>query len=204
LIRALLRAEGLRVGSGSGAGFVDRLKMDELPEVLRQRIVPLIEVMGHLNEQIKELDRELAALSGSDEVIRRLRTAPGVGPITAASFVATLDGVDRFRGAHQVEAYLGLVPREMSSGEKQHRGRITKAGGGRTRWLLVEAAWSILRWKRSSTEPLWQWADRITCRRGRRVAAVALARRMAGILFAMWRDGSDYDAERIGRRGRAS
>jgi transposase len=76
LIRALLRAEGLRVGSGSGAGFVDRLKMDELPEVLRQRIVPLIEVMGHLNEQIKELDRELAALSGSDEVIRRLRTAP--------------------------------------------------------------------------------------------------------------------------------
>jgi transposase len=204
LIRALFRAEGLRVGSGSGAGFVGRLNLEEMPEVLRQKIVPLIEVMGHLNEQIKRLDRELAELSESDVVVRRLRTVPGVGPVTAASFVATLDRVDRFRGAHQVEAYLGLVPREMSSGEREHRGHITKVGGGRTRWLLVEAAWSILRWKRPSTEPLWQWADRIAHQRGRRVAAVALARRLAGILYAMWRDGIDYGAERIGRRVRAS
>ncbi len=102
-----------------------------------------------------------------------------------------------------MESYLGLVPREMSSGERQHRGRITKAGGGRTRWLLVEAAWSILRWRRPSTEPLWQWTDRIAHRRGRRVAAVALARRLAGILYAMWRDGTDYDPVRMGRRPRA-
>jgi transposase len=203
LIRALLRREGLRVGSGSGAGFLDRLEKEELPDILQGEIAPLLEVMGRLNEQIARLDRDIAELSESDAVVRRLRTLPGVGPITAASFVATLDRVDRFRGAHQVESYLGLVPREMSSGERQHRGRITKAGGGRTRWLLVEAAWSILRWRRPSTEPLWQWTDRIAHRRGRRVAAVALARRLAGILYAMWRDGSDYDPVRMGRRPRA-
>jgi hypothetical protein len=80
-----------------------------------------------------------------DERVQRLRTVPSVGPVTAAAFVATIDDVQRFHHAHQLEAYLGLVPREFSSGDGQHRGAITKAGPGRTRWLLIQAAVSILR-----------------------------------------------------------
>jgi len=107
--------------------------------------------------------------------------------------------VERFEGAHQVECYLGLVPGERSSGERQHRGPVTKTGNSRMRWLLVEGAWSILRSRGPNSEHLRQWAQRIAMRRGRSIAAVALARRLAGILYAMWRDGTDYDPDRRAR-----
>jgi transposase len=109
-----------------------------------------------------------------------------------------VDDVTRFRGAHHVEAYLGLVPSEWSSSEVQRRGHITKAGNGRMRGLLVQAAWGILR-RRKRLEPvaLRDWAEGIAGRRGRAIAAVALARRLAGILFAMWRDGTVYDATNV-------
>lgn len=93
-----------------------------------------------LNAEIASADARIAAITEGDPVVQRLMTVPGVGPVTATAFVATLDDVKRVAGAHQVEAYLGLVPRETSSGEQQHRGAITKAGNARVRWLLVEAA----------------------------------------------------------------
>jgi transposase len=91
-----------------------------------------------------------------------------------------------------VRAYVGLVPREWSSGEQRQRGRITKAGHARLRTRLVEAAWSILRYEHAETQSLRAWALRIAARRGKRIAAVALARKLAGILYAMWRDGSAF------------
>ncbi len=150
--------------------------------------------MAHLNERIELLDRQVTELARKDEVARRLMTTPGVGSVIALSFVATLDGVDRFRGPHQVEAYLGLVPREWSSSEVQRRGHITKAGNTRMRWLLVEAARCVLRGKKKpESATLREWGDRLVQRRGKSVAAVAMARRIAGILYAMWRDGTVYD-----------
>lgn len=142
----------------------------------------------------RSLDRAILEVVEQDPVIQRLRTVPGVGPITATAFVASIDQVERFRCAHEVESYLGLVPSEQSSGERRQRGAVTKAGNARVRYLLVEAAWCILRCRHSSTEKLREWAGRIALRRGRRVAVVALARRLAGILYAMWRDNTDYQA----------
>lgn len=112
--------------------------------------------------------------------------------MTSAAFVSALDDVTRFRSAHQVEAYLGLVPSEHSSGERQHRGRIAKRGNAHMRWLLVEAAWRILRSSLPERAMLKAWAYQIAVRRGKRMAVVALARRLAGILYAMWRDESVY------------
>ncbi len=111
--------------------------------------------------------------------------------MTATGFVATLDDVARCRDAHQVMAYLGLVPSERSSGERQQRGRITKAGSPRVRWLLVEGAWRVQRSRDPDAAPLQAWAARVALRRGTRVAMVALARRPAGVLYVMWRDGTD-------------
>jgi transposase len=128
-----------------------------------------------------------------DPAVALLRTAPRIGPITAASFRATIDNVERFHGPHQVAAYLGLVPREMSSGEKQHRGRITRAGDSRARHLLVQAAQRIRYSRVPETLGLRMWAKRIEARRGKAVATVALARKVAGILFAMLRDGAPFD-----------
>ena len=106
--------------------------------------------------------------------------------------------------AKQVRSYLGLVPREYSSGERQHRGRISKAGGSRARTLLVEAAWALLRWRNAKNQALYDWAMRIAARRGRARACVALARKMAGILYAMWRDGTEFDPEALGRNAAAA
>ncbi|MGH7819911.1 MAG: IS110 family transposase, partial [Candidatus Binatia bacterium] len=150
-----------------------------------------------LNEQIRAADDRMARRGKEDAVVRRLCTAPGVGIVTAAAYRATLDEAGRFRGAHQVQSYLGLVPREMSSGEKQHRGRITKSGNARARWLLVEAAWAVSRSRTAETAALRAWAQRIASRRGKRVAMVALARKLAGILFAMWRDGTSFEPRKI-------
>jgi len=192
LIRALLRQQGYRVRSGGAATFFERVDELELPEAFKAQMAPLLEVMGSVNAQLKVMDKALEQQAKTHEVAKRLCTAAGVGPVTAISFVATVDRVERFDNAKQVRAYLGLVPRELSSGEKQYRGHITKAGNRRMRALLVEASWQLLRSRRADTEALRAWAHRIALRRGKRIAAVALARKLAGILFAMWRDGTDF------------
>jgi transposase len=197
-IQALLRHDGFRLRTGAPETFIPRVEELALPPALRAALAPLLELLGPMTQQVHALDAECKRLVEADEVAVRLTTVPGVGPVTAIAYVATLDDVARFRGAHQVEAYLGLVPGEWSSSEVQRRGHITKAGNSRTRWLLVQAAWCLLRRRKTAhTTALRDWADRIAARRGRAIAAVALARRVAGILFAMWRDGSVYDTTRV-------
>jgi transposase len=192
LIQALLGREGWRVGTGSSARFGARVDKLELREGLKAEVAPLLELMTHLNEQIERADTAMEEVSHTDAQMDRLLTMPSIGPVTAAAFVATIDDAKRFGGAHQVQAYLGLVPSEMSSGEKQRRGRITKVGNARVRWLLVQAAISTIRLRKPQTQVLRLWAERIAVRRGKRRAAVALARRIAGILYAMMRDGTRY------------
>ncbi len=145
-----------------------------------------------VNLQLAWVDGRLEHLAQSDETVERLCTAPSVGPVTAAAFSSTIDDVHRFKNAHQVEAYLGLTPSELSSGEKQRKGRITKAGNARLRRLLVQVAVSILRLHSPRTEALRAWATSIAARRGKKIAIVALGRRMAGVLFAMMCDGTCY------------
>ncbi len=201
-IRTLLRRDGLRLAPGRAENFVTRVNDLLLSPQLAAQIAPGLELLAPLNTQIAALDTEVANRARDDERTRRLMTVPGVGPVTAVAFVATVDRVTRFRNAHQLESYLGLVPREWSSSETQRKGSITKAGNTRMRWLLVEAAWCVMRRKKKSeTARLREWADGIALRRGSHVAAVALARRLAGILYAMWRDQTEYDPKELGRHG---
>jgi len=93
-------------------------------------------VMRRVTQQLAYSDGMIEAVTRPNVRVQHLRTIPSVGPVTAAAFVATIDDAGRFHRAHEVEAYLGLVPRELSSGESQRRGRITKAGNRRMRWLL--------------------------------------------------------------------
>lgn len=199
LVGALLRRHGIHLPSGNVDGFIARAERQPMPELQRQEIAPLVNLIRTTSAELEAADARIAAIAAGDPVIQRLRTVPGVGPVTATAFVATLDTWERFSGPHQVEAYLGLAPSEKSSGEKQHKGRITKAGNSRARWLLVEAAWSILRSTRDDTAPLRRWAQRVALRRGTKVGIVALARKLAGILYAMWRDGTTYE-KREGRQ----
>jgi transposase len=154
-------------------------------------------VVEALTVQINEADRDVEALATSEETCSRLMTVPGVGPLTAVRFVAALDEVGRFENAHQVESYLGLVPGESSSSERQQRLSITKAGPTALRWVLVQAAWALrTRCRKAEAIPLQLWAQRVELRRGKRTATIALARKLAGILYAIWRDGTVYDGSR--------
>lgn len=198
VIRALLRQAGIAVASGSPDAFLRRLAAVTLPPALHGTIAPLCALLEPLNTQIGAADRAIAARLASDPVATRLATTPGVGPLTAVAFVATLDGVDRFPRAANVTAYLGLVPHEHSSGETRHRGAITKAGDTRMRSLLVQVAWGIWRSRSPHADALRTWVRAVAARRGKRVAIVALARRVARILYALWRDGTTY-TERAAR-----
>ncbi len=201
---ALLRGDGLRLPGGNAEHTERKLAALTLSDYLTPSLAPLRAVWEPLAGEITAADARLAARAQQDPVVARLMTAPSIGPVTALAFVATLDDVTRFQRAHQVEAYLGLTPREYSSGEQQRRGRISKTGHPRLRWLLVDAGWRILRTPDPAAAALKAWAEGIAQRRGRSIAAVALARRLAGILYAMWRDGQDDRAARPREGGSVS
>jgi transposase len=154
-------------------------------------------VVESLTTEIDAADESVAEQAVTDDTCRRLMTVPGVGPLTAIRFVAAVDEVGRFKSAHHVESYLGLVPGEKSSSERQQRLSITKAGPPALRWVLVQAAWALrTRCKKPEAIPLQLWAHQVELRRGKRTATIALARKLAGILYALWRDSSVYDGSR--------
>jgi len=192
LVRSILRREGYRVASCGVSVFIKHIEQLALPEHLRTEIEPILKVMRTINEQVQQSSEQLEEQAYNHEVTKRLCSAPGVGPITATTFLAIIDDISRFESASNIASYIGMVPKERSSSEKVIRGRITKAGNSQLRWLLVEAAWSIVTHPRPQTEYLRAWHSRIALRRGKRIAAVALARKLARILYAMWRDGTEF------------
>jgi transposase len=164
---------------------------------------PLVRAMQSVNAPLAALAQRPATMAQDEEVVERWRTAPGVGPLTARSCVATLDAGERFDHAHQVESSRGRVPREWRAGEQQQCGTMTKQGRGQRRALVVGAAWRI--WRRQGVvgSTLRHWVEPRAARRGKRIAVVARARRLAGSLDAWWRAGSVDDAARVGQRQRA-
>jgi transposase len=139
-IGALARREGCRIKAGPSPSFARRVELAGLPAHTLAQIEPLLVMLKALNEQIKAADKRVEEIAKADEVVQRLCSVPGVGPVVATTFAATLDDSSRFLGAKHVRSYLGLVPREYSSGERQRRGRISKAGSVRARSLLVAGA----------------------------------------------------------------
>jgi transposase len=203
LVRAMTRGAGFRMRSGSTGSFLVRLAALDLPSRMMETLAPLQRVIEVLNAEIAKADDRFADRVAQDPVATRLTTVPGIGPITASAYVAALDDAARFGRAAQVASYLGLVPSERSSGEQQRRGRVLRSAHPQVQSLLVQAAWRVWRSKDPRTASLRAWTHGIACRRGKNVAVVALARRLARILFAMWRDGLPYDAART-RPPRAS
>ena len=191
LLRAELRQDGIRLRSCAAENVVRQYRTLALPIELAAALAPIIAAHEDLNDAIAASTTALTAAAQADPIVRRLQTAPGVGPITALTFRAVLDDVGRFDDARSVAAYLGLVPKEDSSGARQRKGAITKAGPSGLRSLLIQASWVVWR-QRKTGGALHAWVERLAARRGKRVAVVALARRLGRILYAMWRDEKDY------------
>jgi transposase len=188
-----LRASATRPRSGTAETFPTRVRA-ALPTEAPPHVARLLEQIEALTVAIRAADVEVAALADGDPVCARLMTVPGVGPVTAVRFAATLDEVGRFARADRVASYLGLTPGQHSSGGRDRLTHITKAGSAAVRRCLVQASWVARRYARQ--DPLVQWALQVEARRGKHIAIVAQARKLAGILFALWRDGTRYEPRR--------
>lgn len=194
-VRGWLRTEGRQPRSGDAATFPTRVRALWRDAAAGPGYVERqLHAIDGLSEAIAAADQDLKALVTTDPLLRRLLTVPGVGPTTAVRFVAAIDEIQRFAHAHAVESYLGLVPGEDSSADRKRRTGITKAGPAALRWCLVQAAWAARRMRRR--DPLHRWAAAVEQRRGTRIAILALARKLTGILYALWRDGTVYVPER--------
>ena len=158
LLRAQLRQDGHRLPSGSVATVPARYARLALPAGVQAALAPLVDLLTHLAPRLATAQRETQQRAAADPVTRLLMTLPGIGPVTALSYRATVDDVGRFAEAGCVSAFFGLVPHEDSSAERQHRGRITKAGPSTPRSLLIQAAWVV--WRLRPQGALQRWAHR--------------------------------------------
>ena len=193
LLRSVLRQEGLRLPSGSAERVLQRLDQVAVPAAVTAVLEPLRGVISQLTTTLATADHVAEARATADVVTQRLMTAPGVGPIVALTFQAVMDAPTRFGGdAGRASAFVGLVPSEDSSAERQRKGHITKTGPSDLRALLVQASWVIWRGRSAAGAELRTWAQALAARRGRRIAIIALARRLTRVLYAMWRDQTDF------------
>ncbi len=196
VVRGWMRAEARQLPTGTAETFAKRVR--ELAKTQGFEVPPYVELqlamVETLSGSIAKADKEIEEVVKREPRCQTLRTMPGMGPITSLMFVAVLDQVERFPSAHLFESYLGLVPGEDSSSERERRTRITKAGSSSLRRLLVQSAHVMRRCR--PNEPLVQWSVQVEKRRGKRVAVVALARKMAGIGWALLRTGKPYDPSR--------
>ena len=191
-LRATLRNFGLKVGVAGKVKFEARIKelVEDLPD-LAVLVEPLLIVRRVLREQLGILHRRLLTIVRNDDVCRRLMTVPGVGPVVALTYRATIDVPARFRSSKAVGAVLGLTPSRYQSGEINRTGGISRCGDEMMRAMLYEAAQIVLV---RSTKWSWlkAWAMQIARRRGVKKAIVALARRLAVIMHRIWVDGTEF------------
>lgn len=194
-LRAALRNFGLKMGSVTRRTWEARAReLAEGNEVLEGIVEAMLRVRVLLLDELAKVDGQLTSLAKSDPVTRLLMTMPGVGVVVALSFRSAVDDPDRFPRSRDVGAWLGLTPRRWQSGKTDIVGRITKAGDARVRTMLFEAAASILGRVRILS-PLKSWGLRIAKRTCMKKAIVAVSRKLATILLAMWKSGTAYWAK---------
>ncbi len=165
------------------------LAAQELPADEREMVEACLRGIDFLDREVAAIDRALAELVLGSPELRRLLTLPGVNFVTACALLAAIGDIRRFPTARQLVGYLGLDPRVRQSGSEPARhGRISKQGPGETRHVLVEAAWHAAR----TTGPLRAFHERVSARRGRNIATVAVARKLTVIAWHMLSRGEDY------------
>ena len=196
VIRGIARARGVPIPSCAIQDFTVTLEKVVLDHPTRKLIEPLMASLRAVDIQARAVDESLRTVCATNEDAVGLATCTGVGAVVAASFISVIDDPHRFRNAHQVEAYVGLVPSEDSSGDRRRIGSITKQGNPYLRRVLVQAAWCVLRSK-GNDDPLVCWAKQVAKRRGKRIAVIAAARRLTGILWAMWKRKTVYDPAQL-------
>ena len=191
-VRGLLKNLGLVIGRAKLNVFAVRAEelIESRPELMAA-VKPLLDARNAIEQQVDDLDRKVMRLARNDAQVRRFMTAPGVGPVTALCFLATIDDPTRFKRSRSVGAYVGLTTRRYASGETDWTGRISKWGDKMLRSYLYEAA-NVLLTRVAKWSTLKAWGIRLAKRSGLRKAKVAVARKLAVILHRMWIEGTEF------------
>ena len=150
-----------------------------------------------LDQRVNELDREIDRVAESDEHAKRLQQSRGVGPIAATALVAAVGSAEQFTKGRQMSASLGLTPKQHSSGHKDRLLGISKRGDPYLRSLLIHGARSVIRYAKHKEDRLSQWVTSLAARSHPNVAAVALANKTTRMAWAMLRQGTDYQPDRV-------
>jgi transposase len=192
VVRAILREAGIKLGTPSRAAFADRVRqMTGTDAQLVMLVEPLLAVLTTMLKEFARLTKRVLDVVRTEDVCRRLMSVPGVGPITALAFRATIDRPERFSRSRNVGAHLGLTPARYQSGETDIQGKVSRCGDELTRTALYEAAHRLLvRSKKWSN--LRAWGMNVAERRGMSRARVAVARKLAVILHRMWLDVTEF------------
>lgn len=161
---------------------------ERMPAMARSVLQTLVDQLRDTEKRIAELDAQLLDHAERDDACRRLMTIPGVGPVTATALVATIGDAAAFTSGRHLAAWLGLVPQQNSSGGKERLGRISKAGDGYLRRMLINGARVVMRWWRTSSP----WLAALLARRPVNVAVIALANKTARVVWAVLTRGETY------------
>jgi transposase len=195
-IRAHLSEFGITesIGREGLSRLIDRITAGEderITEVTRRAMLPLVEQYRLLQDQILDLDRQVLAWHRSSDVSKRLATIPGIGPLTASALVASVGDASHFKNGRSFAAFIGLVPRQSSTGGKERLGRISKRGDHYLRWLLVVGGLAVIRYaqRHGTRRP---WLLKLLQRRKSKIAAVAMANKMARIAWVLMTRGGEY------------
>lgn len=193
-VRGILKQYGLLLGSVTDKVLSQKVKQiaKTLPKAVQESLRSLLKCFETLIKEEEKHDKVVEVRVKNDKQVKRLMTIPGVGPITALAFKAEIDEPCRFKKSRQVGAYLGLTPRQYSSGEIHRQGRISKCGSREMRSLLNEAGVSILtrskKWSR-----LKAWGMKIQKKHGFKKAAIAVGRKLAVIMHSMMIHEKDFE-----------
>ncbi len=163
-----------------------------LPPLAREVFADLYERLVEMEQRIADYDRKVEQLAREDEVACCLMQVEGIGPLTATALVASVGDVRMFKNGRQFAAWLGLVPRQFSSGGKSRHGRITKRGDVYLRTLLIHGARAVMRFMARRDDARSRWVLSLKERRGFNKAAVALAAKNARVLWALMANGGEY------------
>ncbi|MFB9985092.1 IS110 family transposase [Mesorhizobium kowhaii] len=192
VVRAILREAGIKLGTPSRTAFAGRVReLAGTDPVVMPLVEPLLTILATMLGAFARLTKQVLGLVRQEEVCRRLMSVPGVGPITALAFRATIDRPERFSRSRNVGAHLGLTPARYQSGETDIPGKVSRCGDELARTALYEAAHTLLvRSKKWSS--LRAWGMNVAKRRGMARARVAVARKLAVILHRMWSDATEF------------
>jgi transposase len=186
-LRAHLAEFGIVAAQGRRklAELIGQLNELELPELARTALLEVAEQIDRCTDRIAALEDAIMAWHRTNETSRNLATIPGIGPITASVLAATVTDPTAFKNGRHLAAWLGLVPRQNSSGGKDRLGGITKAGDRSIRRLLVIGATTVIRYARSKAPGEGEWLKGLLARKPARLASIALANKMARIAWAV-------------------